>query len=212
MKRKIVTISILAGGPSKRMGHNKALMVLHGIPLIKRIVDRLSEVTDEINVISNEPELYQFLGLPVFPDLIQGKGVLGGILTAISSAKTPFIAPIGCDLPFISPRLLSEEQKILKQTNVDVVIPESKDGLEPLHAVYRCSSCLSLVKKSVDRGDFRIISWFDDAKVKVLNMVEVRTIDTNPNIFFNINYPEDLINAENFFEKSHTNNFFSIKK
>jgi molybdopterin-guanine dinucleotide biosynthesis protein A len=182
------------------MGQNKALMQFHGIPLIQRIIDRMSSLNQEINVISNENSVYQFLNLPIFPDQIPGMGVLGGFYTAFLRSRQPYVAVIGCDLPFISAALLSAELEIIMESGVDVVIPESVNGLEPLHAVYRKSTCLPLVEKSLLHGDRRIITWFDLASVRVLNVQDIEQIDPNPNIFLNLNHPEDFINALDFEE------------
>ncbi|KAF0111075.1 MAG: molybdopterin-guanine dinucleotide biosynthesis protein A [Chloroflexi bacterium] len=197
----MLTVGILAGGRSQRMGQNKALMLFHGIPLIQRVANRVSSTATEINIISNEEPLYKFLNLPIFPDQIPQKGVLGGILTAFLRAGQSFVAPVGCDLPFISPALLNAELKIILESDVDIVIPESKNGLEPLHAVYRRSTCLPLVEKSILRGDNRIISWFDHALVRTLVLSEVSQFDPDPHIFLNLNYPDDFKQAEELSEQ-----------
>lgn len=177
------------------MGQNKALMLFNGLPLIQRVADRLSPIAAELNVISNEASDYQFLNLPVFPDQLPGKGVLGGIYTALFVGKHPFVAPVGCDLPFISSRLLNAELKMILKSDVDIIIPESVNGLEPLHAVYRKSTCLLKVEKSIEDGELRIISWFDNAKVRVLTSKELKEIDSDPAIFLNLNRPEEFQQA-----------------
>lgn len=177
------------------MGQNKALMPFHGLPLIQRVANRLSPIADELNVISNEGSDYQFLNLPVFPDQLPGKGVLGGIYTALLVGKHPFVAPVGCDLPFVSSKLLNAELKMILKSDVDIIIPESINGLEPLHAVFRKSTCLPKVEKSLLDGELRIISWFDNAKVRILSSKELMEIDPDPSIFLNLNHPEEFRQA-----------------
>ncbi|MFL7867205.1 MAG: molybdenum cofactor guanylyltransferase, partial [Anaerolineales bacterium] len=70
----MLTICVQAGGESRRMGRDKALMPFLGRPLIQRVVDRLSPIADEIIVTTNNPDDYRFLGLPLFPDLKPGRG------------------------------------------------------------------------------------------------------------------------------------------
>ncbi|MCX6054057.1 MAG: molybdenum cofactor guanylyltransferase [Chloroflexi bacterium] len=191
----MLAISIQAGGQSKRMGQNKALMSFQGIPLIQRIKNRVTPAAEEIIVIANEAADYHFLELPVYPDQIPGSGVIGGLLTSFYRITKPFVAPIGCDLPFISTLLLEEELRIILESGADIVIPQSEKGLEPLCAIYRKDTCLPWIEKAISRGDRRIVSWFGQVKVKVLSPPEVQQIDPNPYIFLNINNPEDFKQA-----------------
>ena len=177
------------------MGQNKALMPFRGIPLIQRVVNRVAPVASEVNIISSEEPDYQFLDLPVFPDHIPGKGVLGGIYTALLVSKFPFVAPVGCDLPFISPHLLQAELDLIIECGADVVIPESQSGLEPLHAIYRRSTCLPLVEQALQDRDNRIVSWFEKAIIRVFSQSETTTIDLDPRIFLNLNRPEEFTQA-----------------
>jgi len=73
----MLTICVQAGGESRRMGQDKALMPFLGRPLIKRVIDRLSPIADEVIVTTNIPDDYRFLNLPLFPDLKPGRGSLG---------------------------------------------------------------------------------------------------------------------------------------
>lgn len=177
------------------MGQNKALMPFHGIPLIQRVAERVTAIAAEVNIISSDEPDYRFLNLPVIPDQIPGKGVLGGIHTAILVSRTAFVAPVGCDLPFISAALLKAELNLIIDCGADVVIPESQNGLEPLHAVYRKSTCLPLVENSLLRGENRIINWFENAIVKIVSQAEVTQIDPDPRIFLNLNRPDEFARA-----------------
>lgn len=177
------------------MGQNKALMPFHGVPLIQRVISRLISLANEMNVIADEVDTYKFLGLPVVPDQIPGRGVLGGIFTGFSVSNNPFVAPVGCDLPFVSSQLFAAELQLIRDSEFDVVIPESQNGLEPLHAVYRRDACLPLVKRSLLDGDNRIISWFGSARVKELTQCEIKRIDPDPRIFLNLNRPEEYAQA-----------------
>ena len=177
------------------MGQNKALMPFHGIPLIQRVAERVIPVAAEVNIISsNEPD-YRFLNLPVIPDRIPGKGVFGGIYTALLVSGFPFVAPVGCDLPFISATLLQAELNLIIDCGADVVIPESQNGLEPLHAIYRQTTCLPLVERALHAGDNRIVSWFDDAVIRIFSRSEIIAVDPNPLIFLNLNRPEEFKQA-----------------
>lgn len=192
----MITLVIQAGGASSRMGQDKALMPFLGRPLIARVVERLAGLGDEVLVTTNRPEDYAFLNLPLIPDLLPGTGALGGLYTALHAANNPFVAVVACDMPFIDPRLLRAQIDLLEQEGVDAVIPRSLEGLEPLHGVYRRDTCLPAVKAALDRGDRRMISWFDAAKVRLMTPEEVAVVDPGFRSFINVNSPEEFQKAE----------------
>src|SRR5215217_5495151 len=147
---QMLTVCIQAGGESSRMGEDKALKTFLGRPLIQRVVDRLASIADEVMVTTNRPEAYAFLNLPLFPDLKPGRGALGGLYTAIACAKHPLAAVVACDMPFASATLFDAESKLLLEEEVDVVIPKSEQGYEPLHAVYRRETCLPAIEATIE--------------------------------------------------------------
>ena len=102
----MLSIVVLAGGESRRMGQNKALMPFLKQPLIERVVKRLAPFADELLVISNKPDQYEFLGVSLTPDIMPGRGALGGLYTALSSAHQPLAAVVACDMPFVNVGLL----------------------------------------------------------------------------------------------------------
>ena len=82
-----ITGVIQAGGKSTRMGGEpKALMELGGRRVIDRVVDVLASVTDDLLVVTNTPELYASLGIPMVPDVFAGGGSLGGIYSGLKAA------------------------------------------------------------------------------------------------------------------------------
>jgi molybdopterin-guanine dinucleotide biosynthesis protein A len=178
------------------MGQNKALMLFHGQPLIERVVSRLRPVADELLVTTNHPDLFQFLRLPLFSDIISGKGALGGLYTALSIASHPVAAVVACDMPFIQPALLAAQYHLLVQGEWDVVIPRSEDGLEPLHAVYRRDTCLPVIRRALDEDRLKMISWFGDVKVREMGLEELQGFDPDHRSFMNINTPDEFRRAE----------------
>ncbi len=192
----MLTLAIQAGGQSSRMGEDKALKPFLGRPLIRRVIDRLTPIADEILITTNHPEDYRFLGLPLFEDLHPGRGALGGLYTAIHSAGFPIVAVAACDLPFANPALFEYAALLLTREEVDVVIPESGEGLEPLHAVYRRSTCLPAIETALQADRFKVISWFPEVKVRILSPSEVYPLDKEGRAFWNLNTPEEFTQAE----------------
>ena len=192
----MLSIVIQAGGESRRMGKDKALMPFLGRPLIQRVVDRLRPIADEILVTTNSLEDYRFLNLRLFPDLKPGRGALGGLYTALSSATCEAVAVVACDMPFVSAALIEAASRLLVQEDADVVIPDSGDGLEPMHAVYRCKTCLPAIEAAIEADQWRLISWFPQVKVCILQPDEIRLYDPSRLAFWNLNTPEDFAEAE----------------
>ena len=192
----MLSVVIQAGGESRRMGQDKGLLLLLGQPLIARVMARVASLADEVLVTTNHPEAYRFLGVPLFEDIYPGMGALGGLYTALTVARHPLVAVVACDMPFASPEILAAARQRLLEADVDVVIPQSEDGYEPFHAVYRRDICLPAVKDALEAGERRLISWFPAVKVATLSAEEVTRLDPLKLAFWNLNTPEELQQAE----------------
>lgn len=192
----MITIVLQAGGESTRMGKDKAFLPFLGTPLIERLVDRFKGMDSKIVVISKNLAAYQDLGLPVFGDVLPGRGALGGLLTALSVAETPFVGLIAVDMPFASPGLIQHMAERIQESIWDGILPSTRNGLEPLHAVYRRESCLPLVKKAIEQDLWRMKAWHDKANLKILTPGETKQITGSDHTFLNLNTPEDLNSAE----------------
>ncbi len=167
-----------------------------GRPLVQRVVDRLAPIADELIVTTNRPQNYRFLGRPLFPDLKPGRGALGGLYTALSSATCEAVAVVACDMPFASAALIEAARRLLVQEEADVVIPDSGDGLEPLHAVYRRETCLPAIESAIDADQWKLVSWFPQVKVHILQPDEIKFYDPTGLAFWNLNTPEEFADAE----------------
>jgi len=191
-----LSIVIQAGGESRRMGQDKALVPFLGQSLIQRVIQRLSPIAAEILVTTNHPERLEFLGLRLARDLWPERSSLAGLYTAVHAARYPLVGVVACDMPFVSPVLLEAEGELLLAGSYDVAIPQNTLGLEPLHAVYRREACLPAIRSALETGEKRMISWFPSVKVKVLSLEEVRVYDPDGNAFMNINTLDELQRAE----------------
>jgi len=202
----MLTVAIQAGGRSTRMGEDKALKPFQGRPLIKRVVDRLKLIADEMIITTNHPQDYAFLNLPLFTDIHPDRGALGGLYTALFSARFPAVAVVACDLPFVSPSLIQWSYDLINKEDWDVVIPESGEGLEPLHALYRRDTCLSAIDSALAENKWKVISWFPQVKVKVLSPTEVEPFNKTGLVFWNLNTPEEFAQAEDYAGSEDSNN------
>jgi len=193
----MLSISIQAGGQSKRMGENKALIHFRGELLIQRVLNRVRGIGDELFITTNRPEMLRFLGEELVSDYLPGKGGLGGLYTALRYAQYPFVAVVACDMPFMSAALMKAEYQIISENStVDAVIPNSGGGLEPFHAVYRKQTCLPIVEEAIEQGHIRLISWLQEVNARILTVDEAKLYDPEMSAFININTKDDLIKAE----------------
>src|SRR5688572_11159804 len=133
------TCGILAGGASSRMGQNKAVMDFRCRPLIRRQIDILSPIFEEVIIGANDPAPYAPFGLRVVPDLLSERCALTGIHALLAAAKHDRVFVVACDMPYLHEALI--DSLFLFLGEFDAVVPESDHGLEPLHAFYR-KSCL----------------------------------------------------------------------
>ena len=198
----MLTICIQAGGQSSRMGEDKALKTFLGRPLIQRVIERLSPLADEIIVTTNRPENYSFLNVRLVPDLMPGRGALGGLYTAIASASHPIVAVVACDMPFASATFFEAATRLMIQEEADVVIAREasqagkSEGYEPLHAVYRRETCLPAIESAIAADQWKVIAWFPEVKIRILTPDEIKQFYPSGLTFWNVNTPEEFSKAE----------------
>jgi molybdopterin-guanine dinucleotide biosynthesis protein A len=192
----MLTLVIQAGGESRRMGKDKALVPFLGQTLVERVLGRVSHLADEVLVTTNKPESYAFLGLPLAADVIPGRGALGGLYTALSAAHQLLVAVVACDMPFVSAELLEFERELLEREGYDAVIPRTEGGTEPFHAIYRRETCLPAVEAVLQADKWRVDAWYAKANVRLLSPEVTRPYDPRSLAFWNVNTPEELVEAE----------------
>ena len=96
-----MTGAVLAGGRSRRMGTNKALLRIDGATIIRRVVRTLTKAFDDVIIIANDPAPYSFPGVRIYPDIHIGTGSLGGLYTALVKSRSDHTFVTACDMPFL---------------------------------------------------------------------------------------------------------------
>jgi molybdopterin-guanine dinucleotide biosynthesis protein A len=192
----MVTLALFSGGKSGRMGQDKALMPFLGQPLIQRIFEQLKGIAEEVILSTNHPEAYAFLNIRMVPDIYPDRGALGGLYSVLRLARHSILAAVACDMPFASPSLFSFEKRLLSTTGVDAVVPSTKDGLEPLHAVYRRDTCLPVVEAALMAGELKLSGWLSKIDVRQVLPEEIAHFDPDGLAFQNLNTLEEFRLAE----------------
>ncbi len=187
---------VLAGGMSRRLGRTKAIETVGGERLIQRVLQRLSEVAGETLVVVADPGQAAAFGLPdevrAVVDVYPGGGSLGGIFSGLDSISQDWGVVAACDMPFVNIDLVRHMLSL--RNDVDAVVPMLDGRPEPTHAAYS-RSCLGPMERSLKAGDLRIVSFFDDVRVRYVSQDEVDTFDPEHLSFFNVNTQDDLDRA-----------------
>lgn len=185
-----VSALILAGGSSRRMGENKALLEITGQFFIERVINAVRPLADDILLISNDPDPYTFLHLPIIPDIQPDYGPLMGLYSGLSAARHELTLLLACDMPFVQTAFL--RHMLVSAKNYDVVVPKSEEGLHALHAFYRRSTCLPAIEQALKQGKRRTISFYDQVQVLTLGKDDYAPFDPLGVALMNVNTPEQL--------------------
>jgi molybdopterin-guanine dinucleotide biosynthesis protein A len=139
---------VLAGGRSRRMGTDKALLQIDGRPLVHRVAERLSVVCTTVLVASGPRPLHD-LPWPHVDDHATGVGPLAGIVGGLAVATTRLVAVAAVDMPDLDAQVL---RGLADSWDGEVaVVPVAAGHAQPLHAVYAVSGLPGL-RAAVDAG------------------------------------------------------------
>ena len=185
-----VTGVILAGGKSRRFGKNKSFIQIDGTPLIERVVTVMGSVFEHRLLVTNTPEEYAYLGLPMVQDLIKGIGPLGGIYTGLKTIHHDAGFFVACDMPCLSGPFVRHMVGV--REDHDAVVPRIGRMFEPLHAVYS-KSVIDPLKAIIDSGIRQILELFSRIRVRYVEEETIRAFDPDLRCFLNVNRPEDLV-------------------
>jgi len=186
---KEVTGIILSGGRSTRMGENKAFIQIEGVPIIQRILALFRELFGEIIIVTNQEELFEKIDARIVVDLLPNAGALGGLYTGLFFSSFRYSFCVACDMPFLNGSLIKHLSGRLQ--GYDVIVPRTRDGLQPLHAYYS-RDCIEPIKKLMQEGKHKIIDFYPMVKLNVIHEDELDALDPDGESFININTPEEL--------------------
>lgn len=179
---------IMAGGASSRMGQNKALLPFQGEPLVSRVARQMTGWFEQVVLVTNTPEEYAFLGLPMVSDRIPGLGPLGGIEAGLGASRYPLAFFAAVDMPFLNGDLV--RYLVSLGEAADVVVPMVNGHPEPMHAVYS-TTCLPVIRSHLDAGIYQIRRFFPLVRVREVGLAEIQRFGDPERLFFNCNTPEE---------------------
>lgn len=180
---------VLAGGESRRMGSNKALLEIAGKPLVLRAAELLRPLARDITILG-EVASYAHLGLPILPDQYPIRGPLAGLCTGLKSAGYDWNLFLPCDLPLMEEGVLEILARRALEGHSEAVVPRIHDLWQPLCAAYH-RSCLAKMEAAIREDSPSIFSLYRTLNVDVLTAPQLGGAAVCDRVFRNINTPQD---------------------
>lgn len=186
--RSDMSLALLAGGLSTRMGEDKASTTFLDGTLLEWMRDRTAPLFPHVFAVTKEPSRFHDLGIPVINDALDARGSAVGIYTAVLASPTERVLCVACDMPFVNSRLLWELAD--KSEGFDVFVPRHGEFMQPLCAVYS-KRTLDAYREFILSGGRRIIDIYPDLNTGFLDVGDGRFGDPDE-LFLNVNTPEEL--------------------
>ena len=190
---------ILAGGMNTRFsGQVKAFLSVGGKPIIDHLYDIFNALFEDIILVTNDPHKFLDWDIKIVTDLFPVRSSITGIHAGLFYALNHFSFFAACDTPFLKKELVEKILGNIEQ-GIDVVVPETQAGFEPLCAVYS-KNCLKPIEEQIIQNKLTIRQLFKKRRVKKISGKILRKQDPDLISFFNINTPQDQEEAEKMFE------------
>ena len=196
-----VTAAVLVGGLARRLhGADKSALVFDGERTLDRQLAVLRRITDSIIIVGGDTARYESTGVRAVPDLVSGAGALGGIYSALVQANASRTLIVACDMPFLNIDVL---KRLVRppSAEVDIVMPRTDDGLQPLCAVY-ANRLASVIRQRIDAGLLKIVDLAEIARIEEVGPEELAAHDPDRLMFVNVNTPHDYERAKGFLNLS----------
>ncbi|MBK7763597.1 MAG: molybdenum cofactor guanylyltransferase [Bacteroidetes bacterium] len=180
--RNDISVFILAGGKSSRMGQDKAELIWNGKIFIEHIIDAMQSCGLQLHIVSsnlNIEKLAHDARIAVFKDRVYDKGPLGGIYTALYHSASPYNFIVSCDMPCITADAINY---FIDNTNESVInIANANNRLQPLFAMYH-KSLLSEIEAAIQINELAIYRLIEKHAYHCIDMnefsQELRNINT----------------------------------
>jgi molybdopterin-guanine dinucleotide biosynthesis protein A len=177
------------------MGRRKETLRIDGESMLERQVRLLRSVARRVAVIGPAGGDLPDSNVPFITDAVAGRGPLGGIYTALLESRTEYNLILGCDLPFVTRRLLAWLALRAVADGSDATVPCSRDGRrQPLCAVYR-RRALYAIRTRLELGENKLSGFFSMVHYMEISWRELAEAGFRTYTFDNMNTVEDYENA-----------------
>jgi molybdopterin-guanine dinucleotide biosynthesis protein A len=179
---------VLAGGQSRRMGRDKALLSWGNQTLLDHAVERLHGVADDVRILCGRTLRYESHGARLITDAMADHGALGGVFSGLLALDRPLGIFLAVDLPSVPVGFLGA--LVAAAPGFDAVVPVWQRGPEPLCAVYS-GNCLEPIRRRLAAGDAKMTSFWPDVRVREWGPAEIGGFGDPADLFANLNRPDD---------------------
>ncbi|MBT8356577.1 MAG: molybdenum cofactor guanylyltransferase [Deltaproteobacteria bacterium] len=194
---------ILAGGMNTRFsGQPKAFISVGGKRIIDHLYSIFNALFEDIILVTNDPHKFLEWDIKIVADLFAVRSSITGIHAGLFYTLNPHAFFAACDTPFLKKELVETIISSIEQ-GIDVVVPQTQAGFEPLCAVYS-KKCLKPIEEQILQNQLTIRKLFKKRRVKKIPEKILRIQDPDLVSFFNINTPQDQEKAEKMFKKLKT--------
>lgn len=184
---------VIAGGKSSRMKTDKALLPFGGFSSLAEFqYKRLSQLFSTVYLSSKEHK-FDF-EVNIIKDVNKVSSPLVALVSIFETLKYDEVFVLSVDAPFVD-KFVIEKLYEAKNLTDDVVVIESKNGIEPLCAIYR-RSFLSKAKIALKNNQHRLQSLFNILEVKKVYVEE-------ESLFMNLNYPKEYEEAQKILKREN---------
>ncbi|HVR72471.1 MAG TPA: molybdenum cofactor guanylyltransferase [Vicinamibacteria bacterium] len=180
---------VLAGGRSRRMGRDKALLPWAGTTLLDLAIARLRGCCREVVILCGPEPRYADRGVPIALDVPPGAGPLGAVMTGLSRLGGGPGVFLAVDLPNVPAGLLGHLVALVP--GYDAAVPVPVQGPEPLCAVYT-AACLGPIEDRIAAGELKMTSFWPSIRVREIPEGELARFGDPATLFRNLNDPSDL--------------------
>ncbi len=193
MKKRKVSIAVLAGGKSKRFGKDKLTLEFKGKTFLDIIISKISSISDDCFVVGRRLSYIKSCD-----DVFNIKASIVGIYSALKCSKHDYVLVLAGDLPLLSSELLKYLiSKVSK--DYDIIVPVVKGYYEPLVAIYS-KGIMNELFKMIDSEDLKVSNLYKKFKILEISEEELKVYDKNLHSFFNVNNREDYKYLKENFE------------
>ncbi len=194
-----VTGIILSGGKSKRMGINKSLLKVGDKTIIEIMKDFMHSLFKNVILITNEPDDYKFLKLPIYRDIFEYKGPLAGIHSGLTNSTTEKNFIISCDIPLISTEMIEyitnyPTDKLIKITKAEGYIQQlcglySKECLGPAEEILKSQQIEEVRNSNQHKRGCKALDLVSKIDAEIINAESLPFYTSD--LFFNMNRKDD---------------------
>jgi molybdopterin-guanine dinucleotide biosynthesis protein A len=187
-----LTAFVVAGGRSRRMGQDKALLRWGEGDLLAHALARLAELTPDVRILCGPEDRYAERGRPLVRDPEADGGALVGIAAGLGATAVEVALFLAVDLPLVPVDLL--RTLVAGVADADAAVPVGARGAEPLCAAYR-QTCLGPIRHRLASGDKKMTAFWPDVRVRTVGIGELRAFGDPARLFLNVNDQDDYQRA-----------------